>query len=36
MYILEKAKEIFSEEPNVLDLEAPITSKCPIDVLSSI
>ncbi|KAG8829991.1 3',5'-cyclic-nucleotide phosphodiesterase (PDEase) (3':5'-CNP), partial [Serendipita sp. 399] len=25
IYILERAKEIFSEEPNVLDLEAPIT-----------
>jgi hypothetical protein len=26
IYILEKAKEIFSQEPNVLDLDAPITS----------
>lgn len=29
IYILEKAKEIFSQEPNVLDLDAPITSTLP-------
>ncbi|PVG02461.1 Metallo-dependent phosphatase [Serendipita vermifera] len=25
MYILEKAKEVFSQEPNVLDIDAPVT-----------
>jgi hypothetical protein len=27
IYILEKAKEVFSQEPNVLDIDAPVTSR---------